>query len=1707
MRAEAKPVGDAAPALLIRLFFIALFGVVSLLAGGPKAWHEASAQTIISNTAQLNYIMGGETVTTDSNQVTLERLTVRTDAVIKLLREFPTDSGLLVPSTGGKCKQSNGALVPISLGTGGKSGQNAGDRSLRQTASFRPGDPVFVSVEDGDQNQDSNVREEIEVRVITSAGDEEVLLLQETGTDTGVFVGGVPTVSDTSPTPNNCELLLQRGDTISVFYRDTEDGDDSVEADALVDPLGFVFDSVTGEVINGVRVTLIDLATGAPARVFGDDGISIYPSSVITGEDVTDASGLLYPGVDGAFRFPFAAQGRYRLDIVPTADYAFPSTAPSEQIAELRSPDGSPFAVLNDASYGNPFVLTGPEPLRIDIPLDPPGAGDLLLQKTVSVTDAEAGDFVQYRLELQNVDTAAATNVVIADTPPAGFRYVSGSARSDEGALPDPDLASDGSTLRFPIGTLPAGSDYSITYLLSVASNAPEGNALNRAVALLNGSVASNEAAASVRIKAPLFTGTATIIGRVSEGQCGLEHPAERPGVEGIRILMEDGRYVLTDSDGLYHFEGITPGTHVVQMDVGSLPAGYEAVACERNSRRANRAFSSFVEVQGGALWRTDFVLKRDESVVAETEDDLPAPLSDSEAAGTGRDWLTGQEPGMAILFPEVGHNPRAPSQRVVIKHMPGQKVTLTVNGNAISGYAYDGAQGGVERGFEVSRWRGLPLQNGRNVITANFAATDGVPAETLTREIYYTNAASRATLIKDKSRLTADGRTRPRIAVRITDGGGNPVRAGSSGGFTIDAPYRAAFETDQQQARQLAGIEAYAPEWRVLGDDGIAYIELDPTTQAGGARLEFTFQADEATYVQEIETWLEPGDQPFVLVGYAAGTAGFNTLKDKADRLLDRTADTSFTDGEVKLYGKGRILGKWLVTMAVNSEKPERRNGRRSLLGTIDPDEYYTIYGDGSEQRFDAATSDRLYLRIERETFYALYGDFETGLTRTELTRYSRTLTGVKTEYRGDVLGFTGFAADTGLQSRREEIQGNGLSGPYRLGARNLVLNSDKVVIEVRDRLRSDIIVSRQPQQRYIDYDIDANSGTIQFRRSIASRDAALNPIFIVVDYETEGFAEKRFNAGGRASATLGNVELGASFIRDDDERATSDLYGGDLTWKISNTTEVRGEYARSESDIQDFGKSDGAAWLVEAQHHGQKVDVTAYVREQQAGFGVGQQNNAETGTRKYGVDASVKLNDSITASASAYREDYLIGPARRDSLEAKAEWQRDRTTLRAGYRMVDDIGRDGLSRESDLLTLGGSQGVLDNRLTLDAEAEIAIGGKDESVDFPNRYRAGASYQISDAVRVIAAHEYAVGDTFEANNTQLGFDLTPWRGANLTTTLNQAGIKEFGPRTFAALGLQQRLAISKQWSLDASFDANNTLAGGIDEGGILNPAQPAASGGFLGSQGQLTEDFWAAGLGATYRNDNLSWTGRFEYRDGDGDRYGLTTSVIRQTTAGIALAGQASLFRVKEANGQLGSSANVRLSGAWRPIGSRWAVLDRLEFDLQEVSIGQLPGPFAGFGRFGADGGTSRRIVNNMAINYMTDEWSGRDDEPAEGRTQASLYWGTKYVFDRYDGEGYDGFAQAIALDVRHDISESVDIGLMGSLRHVASGPDNVSYSIGPSIGLSPITNAWLSVGYNLAGYHDEDFSDARYTRDGPYVTFRLKLDQLSPEALFGSR
>jgi len=131
--------------------------------------------------------------------------------------------------------------------------------------------------------------------------------------------------------------------------------------------------------------------------------------------------------------------------------------------------------------------------------------------------------------------------------------------------------------------------------------------------------------------------------------------------------------------------------------------------------------------------------------------------------------------------------------------------------------------------------------------------------------------------------------------------------------------------------------------------------------------------------------------------------------------------------------------------------------------------------------------------VRLERDRFYALFGDFDTGLSVTELSRYTRKVTGAQVRYAGKTLDLSAFATRTGQNHARDEIPGDGTSGLYRLSETGIIEGSETVTIEVRDRLRNEKIISKTRLSRNSDYTIDYDTGAIWFREPVSSQAASL--------------------------------------------------------------------------------------------------------------------------------------------------------------------------------------------------------------------------------------------------------------------------------------------------------------------------------------------------------------------------------------------------------------------------------------------------------------------------------------------------------------------------------------------------------------------------------------------------------------------------------------
>jgi uncharacterized repeat protein (TIGR01451 family) len=1682
---------------LINHIFAWMVALAVALLGAAAA--PASAQSTISNVAQIDWQTPQGRFSRLSNQVDLAVDLSAPIAILttyQLLSSSGSGTQLSVPQT--ICRGSSGDSV-ISL-DGVWSNTSLSPASVEQTSQIRAGEPLVVSINAPHDNKDPNRIETISVRLQTPSGDSETILVRETAVNSSQFVGLIRTASiPPDPRAGDCKLSLFPGERLMLESHDPQTGTLIAQSalEVLIDPYGVVFDSGDGSPVAGTRVTLVDAATGQPAQVFGDDGVSAFPSSIMTGSTVTDSGGMVYQFAPGEYRFPFARPGQYRLIVETPQPYTVPSRSAPANLVGLRRPDAQPFAVVT-GSYGEAFTLIDPAPVRIDIPADRPGI-PLLVRKTASQPTAIPGDAVQFRVEVRNGDTARATGpITITDKLPDAMRIKKGTVRFD-GVATDYQVSTDGSTLTISAPALAAGKTGYATYVVEIRPDAAPGNATNLVSAADNRGTQSAVADATVRIARDSLADRMTIIGRITDGGCTVD-PAVAKGVANVRVMLEDGSYSVTDIEGRYHFEGVLPGLHVVQIDPSTLPAGQVAAQCALNARSAGSAISRFVEGRGGALLRADFrtVAGENTARLSASNQQRPAAPSAADAAGANRDWFANQAPGIAWLFPEADHNPRTKAVRVAIKHLPGQSVKLYANGTLVPALAFDGAKKDANDLVAVSLWRGVELPTRETRLTADILDANGTVVEHLERTVTFSSTPMHAVLDRARSVLVADGVTRPVIALKLTDRDGHPVHQGLTGDFTVPAPYYPAVEADAQAARQLSGLERAKPVWRVEGDDGVAYIELEPTTASGSLNISLPLRDGDVVRTERIDAWLDPGKRPWTIVGFAAGTAGFNTLETRSEK-LGANGDSWLTDARLALYAKGRVKGKWLMTMSYDSDKEgdDTRFG-----GVIDPNAYYTVYADRSTRRFDAASVRRLYLKLERPQFYALFGDYETGLGEAQLTRYVRSFNGVKAEFRNEQVGATAFAADTPFRHRREEIQGNGLSGPYALAARDILPNSEKIVIETRDRLRSDRIVESRTLVRNVDYDIDYVAGTLRFSEPVLSRSSGLDPQFIIADYDVDGVAQRVTNAGGRVTwnNAAKTLTVGATGVHDEDDNLRTSMGGVDVRYKPSAQSEIRAEFAVSDQSAVANGtkaaSGTNTAWLVEAEHHGSRYDVLAYAREQETGFGVGQTNGGENGTRKFGVDGRMRMTQQLSATGSAWHEEYLDSVSKRDAVRGLIEYRAKSVDLRSGLTVASDRLSDGTTAGSTIAQFGAAKRFLNNKLELDAQTEVPLADKDESVDFPARHKFGLRYAFNEDITLVGAYEIANGKAVDARTARVGFDLKPWAGARFTSSVNRQDIAEYGPRSFAAFGLAQSLPVTPKLTLDFTLDANKTL-GGVDATKVLNTAHPVSSGGFIGNgDTTLTDDFTAITTGATYRGDRWSWTGRAEMRTAaTGNRYGLTTAVLRQIGEGRAVGGQFSWTRAKATSGVETQATALALSLAHRPADSRLSILDKLELrsDIARNAVAGEAGPIGGAVLTISGDVKSQRIINSFSLNWSP---TAKIDGQYVERSEVSFFWGSRYVFDRFGVDDLKGWSNLFGTDLKYDAGKGIDLGLSGTIRQNPGGR-SYSWSGGPAIGISAAKNSYVSVGYNVTGFHDRDYEASRYTRSGPFVTLRMKFDQ----------
>ena len=550
-----------------------------------------------------------------------------------------------------------------------------------------------------------------------------------------------------------------------------------------------------------------------------------------------------------------------------------------------------------------------------------------------------------------------------------------------------------------------------------------------------------------------------------------------------------------------------------------------------------------------------------------------------------------------------------------------------------------------------------------------------------------------------ERDSLPADGQTPAKLTIRLFDVQGRPLAGDAM--ITVEASngrLQLPGARSDEAGLALRDSDRVIPGMQVVAKHGVAEVWLlapvEPQTVDVQISAGVAMARGKITFVPHLREMLA--------VGMVEGIVRFDRKNPLAlsqarpeDGFEDQINSWSRDSGDGKrnaalrtaFFLKGKVKGNALLTMAYDSDKPNRDQ----LFRDLDPERWYPVYGDSSLVGFEARSNSRLYLRLDKGRSYVMYGDIATGdgfsqsfgqgeVASTQvrdLGQYNRSMTGVR-GHAGNDQGFVDvFAAEDNMRQVVEEFPGRGLSGPYTVSnSANAVLGTERVEIIVRDRYAPSRIVEVRTLARFTDYSFEPFSGRILFTRPVPSVDESLNPMSVRITYEVDQGGEKFWVYGANGQYRINSLlEVGGSYVKDENPLAPFELASANATMNFGENTWLRGEYARTESALNSLGgniytldptatgdRVSGDAWRAEFGHRSDNANLLAWYGQSDRDF-----NNPSSsylgGRKQAGFNAEWAPGATETRRWSLYGQGSWI----EDTLT-----NADRTQVQAGVRFA---------------------------------------------------------------------------------------------------------------------------------------------------------------------------------------------------------------------------------------------------------------------------------------------------------------------------------------------------------------------------------------------------------------------------------------------------
>lgn len=824
----------------------------------------------------------------------------------------------------------------------------------------------------------------------------------------------------------------------------------------------------------------------------------------------------------------------------------------------------------------------------------------------------------------------------------------------------------------------------------------------------------------------------------------------------------------------------------------------------------------------------------------------------------------------------------------------------------------------------------GLNLKPGPNRVRFTAISPDGAAGHTEEITVIGRGPARRLQIVTEKSEIQSGGSDFTIVHVKAFDQWGNPALDGQVGIETsLGQLMRANDNSDKaraqpsplpsdlakplvdqlnQQANQISG------QLVVQLEGGEALLKLTSSGTPGEARLRA--QTGEIEAKEQVRITSEM--RPTILVGFAEMSFGKSIPE-----VALRGEEGNFRS-RLSFFYSGPVPGDSMLTLSYDSQRPINRTAGSDRIFQLDPlDRVYPLFGDSSTRYEAAQSNSKLYARVDHKRSYAMFGDFEADM-EAPLAGYARKLTGVKAHLensQGDFVTVTGARPDTAFA--RDVFPAS--AGILQLSNGEILPGSETVVLEIRDRRNPEVIISHETLARSVDYNLDAATGQLFFMRYISTFDIGLNLTQVVVTYEHRAASLNSavYTARARKNFKGIGLKLGLSAVLQRQTDQGDFLLGGlDAEKTLPHGGSLQLAWAGSQGEIMGSGNAFGTD---NTKHDGMAYQLTlaqplpffgatvrAHYLNASAGFFNPFGGTVTPGSRRGEVTLEMKPRANSTLHFGFTSERNQTANVDNGRLTFSAAWDQilnERIKFHLGFdhrAFTDDL--NDKSTDSNMVTAGADVKLTD-KLQFSFKREQNLSASDPT--YPTQTTLGATYQMSALTKIFFTQRLAAapitpigdysGTGFAAvssrRETAFGVETRFGKYTSMTGRYQLENAIN-GTDSFAVIGLQDRLPITKQLSLELGFERGFHLTG-------PNKSFNSAAFGF---GWQPNSDFRASA--------------RYEYRDRGG-----VGQVIAFGAAGKLREGITALSRVQWSRGGFGGKTSSSLEGtaalAIRPLKS----------------------------------------------------------------------------------------------------------------------------------------------------------------------------------------